>query len=148
MLSLGRLTLVAVAAGVAAALGVLVPGRPSARDSSPASLRRGGARMTTLITVLLTVLRGLRSRTLLSVTSLAMMVLAVSGAVLGPMFQLAATESYTLTRLDESPDPVTALSWQVSTRGGTDLETLVASATDLVEEAVSLPSTPRRRCTS
>ncbi len=89
------------------------------------------------MTTFLTVLRGLRSRALLSLTSLAMMVLAVAGAVLGPMFQQAATDSYTLTRLDEAADPVTALSWQ-ATSDGADLADLVSAATD--EVAALLPA--------
>ena len=85
------------------------------------------------MTTLLTVLRGLRSRALLSATTLAMMVLAVSGAVLGPMFQQASTQSYALTRLDETPDPVTALSWQAASAGTADLSSLVDGAREEAE---------------
>jgi putative ABC transport system permease protein len=87
------------------------------------------------MTTLLTILRGLRSRSLLSVTSLAMMVLAVSGAVLGPMFQEASTESYLLTRLDEAPDPVTALSWEAVIGPTGDLHDLIGSAAAEAERA-------------
>lgn len=83
--------------------------------------------------ILAAVLRGLRARALLSVTSLAMMVLALAGAVLGPMFQQSSVDSYTLTRIDATPAPLTALSWSAfATRsaGGVepDLDGLVASA--------------------
>ena len=48
-----------------------------------------------------TVLLGLRSRALLTAGSLLLISLAVGSAVLGPIFQVAATNSYLVTRLAE-----------------------------------------------
>ena len=87
------------------------------------------------MTTLATVLRGLRARALLSVTSLAMMVLVLAGVVLGPVFQQASVDSYTLTRVDDAPEPLTALSWS-ATSGGPDAAS--ASGLDgLVDAAVA-----------
>jgi putative ABC transport system permease protein len=74
------------------------------------------------------VLRGLRARGLLSAVTLVMMVLAVAGTVVGPVLQQAATTSYTLTRVDDAPDPLTALTWTVSPGRQRDLDRLVADA--------------------
>ena len=91
------------------------------------------------MTTFATVLRGLRSRALLSLASLAMMVLALAGVVLGPVFQQASVDSYTLTRVDAAPEPLTALSWSAyvagpqSEVGSADLDTLVGSAVEQVD---------------
>lgn len=91
------------------------------------------------MTTLATVLRGLRSRALLSAASLAIMVLAVSGAVLGPVFQQASTASYTLTLVDQAPDNLTALTWQVQPRRPRTLDALVADAVAEVERVSPAP---------
>ncbi len=85
------------------------------------------------MTTLATVLRGIRSRALLSLTSLAMMVVVLAGVVLGPVFQQASVDSYTLARVDAAPEPLTALSWSASTAGpgdtvDADLDSLAAAA--------------------
>jgi hypothetical protein len=91
------------------------------------------------VTTFATVLRGLRSRALLSLASLAMMVLALAGVVLGPVFQQASVDSYTLTRVDAAPEPLTALSWSAyvtgsqSQVGSADLDSLVGSAVEEVD---------------
>ena len=38
--------------------------------------------------------------------------LAIGSAVLGPIFQVAVTNSYLVTRLDEAPNELTGLSWR------------------------------------
>lgn len=62
-------------------------------------------------TLLPTVLRGLRSRLLLSLGSVVLTALAVGSAVLGPAFQGAVTSSFLVTRLAEAPQNLTGLSW-------------------------------------
>ncbi|MCR6032686.1 FtsX-like permease family protein [Nocardioides sp. zg-579] len=62
-------------------------------------------------TLLATVLRGLRSRALLSGGSVLLLALAIGSAVLGPVFSAAVTSSYLVTRLDEAPNRLTGLSW-------------------------------------
>jgi hypothetical protein len=59
-----------------------------------------------------TVLRGLRSRALLSAGSVLLTALAIGSAVLAPIFQLAVTNSYLVTRLDEAPNNLTGLTWR------------------------------------
>ena len=54
-------------------------------------------------TLLGAVLRGLRSRALLSAGSVLLTALAIGSAVLGPVFQVAVTNSYVVTRLEEAP---------------------------------------------
>ncbi|MGH3336273.1 MAG: FtsX-like permease family protein [Nocardioides sp.] len=62
-------------------------------------------------TMLATVLRGLRSRALLTVGSVLLTALAIGAAVLGPIFQVAVTNSYYVTRLEEAPNLLTGLTW-------------------------------------
>jgi putative ABC transport system permease protein len=62
-------------------------------------------------TMLATVLRGLRSRALLTTGSVLLTALAIGAAVLGPIFQVAVTNSYYVTRLEEAPNPLTGLTW-------------------------------------
>ncbi len=83
-----------------------------------------------------TVLRGLMSRRLLSVSTLLLLVLAVGGAVLGPLFQQASTTSFTLTRIDEAPAPSSALTWQVQPGGRNELDQLVKDAEAATRAAV------------
>ena len=63
-------------------------------------------------TLLATVVRGLRARALLSAGSVLLTALAIGSAVLGPIFQVAVTNSYLVTRLDEAPNELTGLSWR------------------------------------
>ena len=73
------------------------------------------------MSLLVTVLRGLRSRLVLSAGSLVLIALAVGATVLGPMFQQASVESYTLGRLDRAPATQTALPVSAIGRGGQPL---------------------------
>ena len=63
------------------------------------------------MTMLGTIARGLRSRALLSVGSALLVALAVGAAVLGPMFSVAVTRSYAVTRINEAPAALTGTSW-------------------------------------
>ncbi|NYG54092.1 FtsX-like permease family protein [Nocardioides perillae] len=62
-------------------------------------------------TGLATVLRGVRARALLSAGSVLLTLLAVGSAVLGPVFSVAVTSSYLVTRLDDAPATLTGLTW-------------------------------------
>lgn len=55
------------------------------------------------------VVRGLRARALLSVATALLLALAIGSAVLGPIFELAVTSSYVVTRLNDAPNPLTGL---------------------------------------
>lgn len=57
------------------------------------------------------VLRGVRARRLLSAGSVTLSVLALAGAVLGPIFALVVTNSYLISRLNQSPATLTGLTW-------------------------------------
>lgn len=81
------------------------------------------------------VLRGLRSRALLSVGSVLLTALAVGSAVLGPAFQSAVTSSFLVTRLDDAPDNLTGLSWVWTPEDGSDVAATVARAEELALEA-------------
>ena len=63
-------------------------------------------------TLLATVLRGLRSRALLTAGSVLLTALAIGSAVLGPIFQEAVTNSYLVARLNEAPNTLTGLTWR------------------------------------
>jgi len=63
-------------------------------------------------TMLGTVIRGMRARLLLTVGSVLLASLAIGSAVLGPMFEVASTNSYVVTRLNEAPNPLTGLTWE------------------------------------
>jgi hypothetical protein len=82
--------------------------------------------------MLATVLRGLRSRALLSAGSELLTALAVGSAVLGPIFQSAVTNSYLVTRLNEAPNNLTGLSWVFQPDGpratATDAQAAAAAA--------------------
>jgi hypothetical protein len=56
-----------------------------------------------------TILRGLRSRTLLSAGSVLLTALAIGSAILGPIFAEAVTNSYVVTRLGEAPASATGV---------------------------------------
>ncbi len=56
------------------------------------------------------VLRGIRSRALLSAGSILLIALAIGSAVLGPVFQVAVTNSYVVTRLNDALPRSTGLS--------------------------------------
>ena len=56
------------------------------------------------------IVRGLRSRALLSAGSVLLTALAIGSAVLGPVFSEAVTNSYVVTRLQETPPGLTGTS--------------------------------------
>jgi putative ABC transport system permease protein len=63
-----------------------------------------------MIQLLGAIVRGLRSRALLSAGSVLLTALAIGSAVLGPVFSEAVTNSYVVTRLQETPAGLTGLS--------------------------------------
>lgn len=63
-----------------------------------------------MIQLLGTIVRGLRSRALLSIGSVVLAALALGSAVLGPIFAEAVTNSYVVTRLQEASAASTDLS--------------------------------------
>ena len=76
------------------------------------------------------VVRGLASRASLTLGTLGLVVVAVAATLLGPAFQQASVESYTLGRLDQASDLQTALTWTARrTSPDVPLDELVASAT-------------------
>lgn len=88
--------------------------------------------MTLRTTMLGTVLRGMRSRALLSAGSVLLTALAIGSAVLGPIFQVAVTNSYLVTRLDEAPNALTGLTWRFRPDG-----TMQARSDQAVRRAVT-----------
>ncbi|HXH80704.1 FtsX-like permease family protein [Nocardioides sp.] len=62
-----------------------------------------------MISLLGTIVRGVRSRALLSAGSVVLAALALGSAVLGPIFSEAVTNSYVVTRLQEAPAASTGL---------------------------------------
>ena len=63
-----------------------------------------------MIQLLGAIVRGLRSRALLSAGSVLLTALAIGSAVLGPVFSEAVTNSYIVTRLQETPAGLTGIS--------------------------------------
>lgn len=78
-------------------------------------------------------LDGLRSRALLSVGTLVLLVVAVASAVLGPAFTVAVSNSYAIARLAEEPNPVTGRVWEYQPTETTSPERTVADARDAVD---------------
>jgi hypothetical protein len=92
-----------------------------------------------------TVVRGIHARMLLSLGSLLLTALAVGSAVLGPMFQVAATNSYVVARLAEEPHLLTGLTWTFEPAGSlaTDPEAAASQAVDVIDARTSAAfSTP------
>ena len=63
-----------------------------------------------MIQLLGAIVRGLRARALLSAGSVLLTALAIGSAVLGPVFSEAVTNSYVVTRLDETAPGLPGLS--------------------------------------
>lgn len=94
-----------------------------------------------MITTLLTIVRGLRARAMLSVSTFLLVAVAIGAATLGPAFEAASARSYTLTRVAEASEPQTALSWSASPdgpRGRGDLASLTAFETATADVVRSL----------
>lgn len=88
------------------------------------------------MTMMLTVLRGLRSRALLSGGSVLLISLAIGSAVLGPIFAVAVTDSFLVSRLDEAPNALTGLSWRFDP-DGQDLEDGTTASEQAIDDAVA-----------
>ena len=97
------------------------------------------------------ILRGLRSRALLSAGSVLLTALAVASAVLGPIFSEAVTNSYVVTRLREAPPGLTGLSRVFTPEGAqspAEAQAAARRASDALNEgpwgeAVTTLETPR-----
>ncbi|HEY0642231.1 MAG TPA: hypothetical protein VGD39_02340, partial [Nocardioides sp.] len=81
-----------------------------------------------MIQLLGAIVRGLRARALLSAGSVLLTALAIGSAVLGPVFSEAVTNSYVVTRLQETAPGLTGLSRVFTPDEGTDLEQAEADA--------------------
>lgn len=75
-----------------------------------------------MIQLLGAIVRGLRARALLSAGSVLLTALAIGSAVLGPVFSEAVTNSYVVTRLQETAPGLTGLSRVFTPDEGTALE--------------------------
>lgn len=85
------------------------------------------------------ILRGLRARALLSAGSVLLTALAIGSAVLGPVFSEAVTNSYVVTRLQETPSGLTGLSRVFTPDSGVALE---RAERDAVAASESLTTGP------
>ena len=74
-----------------------------------------------MIQLLGAIVRGLRARALLSAGSVLLTALAIGSAVLGPVFSEAVTNSYVVTRLQETPAGLTGLSRVLTPDDGSDV---------------------------
>ena len=93
--------------------------------------------MSSMFGMLGAILRGVRSRALLSAGSVLLTALAVASAVLGPIFAGAVTNSYLVTRLREAPPSLTGLSRVFtpdSQQSGADAVRDAVAATDARNE--------------
>lgn len=95
-------------------------------------------------TLLATVLRGLRSRALLSAGSVLLIALAIGSAVLGPIFQVAVTNSYLVSRLNDVPNYLSGLTWEFHPDAKYDGSPLQAlqQATSVTDDRVQGPFAP------
>ena len=75
-----------------------------------------------MIQLLGAIVRGLRSRALLSAGSVLLTALAIGSAVLGPVFSEAVTNSYVVTRLQETAPGLTGLSRVFTPDSGSSLD--------------------------
>jgi hypothetical protein len=81
-----------------------------------------------MIQLLGAIVRGLRARALLSAGSVLLTALAIGSAVLGPVFSEAVTNSYVVTRLQETAPGLTGLSRVFTPDEGTPLQQAEADA--------------------
>ncbi len=96
-----------------------------------------------MIQLLGAIVRGLRSRALLSAGSVLLTALAIGSAVLGPVFSEAVTNSYIVTRLQETPAGLTGISRVFtpdSTSSVEQAERDAAAASDAVNRGPWAPS--------
>ncbi|GAA5105964.1 hypothetical protein GCM10023339_02400 [Alloalcanivorax gelatiniphagus] len=85
------------------------------------------------------ILRGLRSRALLSAGSVLLTALAIGSAVLGPVFSEAVTNSYVVTRLQETPAGLTGVSRVFTPDSGVALEQAKDDAVAASEDLTTGP---------
>ena len=79
---------------------------------------------------------GLRSRVLLSVGILVLLVLAIGSAVLGPAFALAVSNGYAVSRLAEERNALTGRTWEFRPDGSS------TAPADLLDDAISAVPLP------
>ena len=98
-----------------------------------------------MIQLLGAIVRGLRSRALLSAGSVLLTALAIGSAVLGPVFSEAVTNSYVVTRLQETPPGLTGLSRVFTPDSGSSIDEArrdaVAASTSLTKGSWRAPDT-------
>ena len=92
-----------------------------------------------MIQLLGAIVRGLRSRALLSAGSVLLTALAIGSAVLGPVFSEAVTNSYVVTRLQETAPGLTGLSRVFTPDSGSSLEQAEADAAAASSELTTGP---------
>lgn len=80
------------------------------------------------------ILRGLRARALLSAGSVLLSALAIGSAVLGPVFSEAVTNSYVVTRLQETAPGLTGVSRVFTPDPGTEVDRARAAAAAASEQ--------------
>ena len=80
------------------------------------------------------ILRGLRARALLSAGSVLLAALAIGSAVLGPIFSEAVTNSYVVTRLQETAPGLTGTSRVFTPDEGSDLEQAERAARTVADD--------------
>ena len=85
------------------------------------------------------IVRGLRSRALLSAGSVLLTALAIGSAVLGPVFSEAVTNSYVVTRLQETAPGLTGLSRVFTPDTGSSIEQAEQDAVAASEERTTGP---------
>jgi putative ABC transport system permease protein len=78
-------------------------------------------------------LRGLRSRSLLTVGSVLLAAIAVAAAVVGPMYQSASAASYLISKLRLQPDFVTGVTVDYTPARPVDAATAERAATSVVD---------------
>jgi hypothetical protein len=92
-----------------------------------------------VIQLLGAIVRGLRSRALLSAGSVLLTALAIGSAVLGPVFSEAVTNSYVVTRLQETAPGLTGLSRVFTPDSGSSLEQAERDAAAASQELTTGP---------
>ncbi len=95
------------------------PRRARRDDAAQPAPRAGGSPVIQLFGA---IVRGLRSRALLSAGSVLLTALAIGSAVLGPVFSEAVTNSYVVTRLQETAPGLTGMSRVFTPDAGSSLE--------------------------
>ena len=86
--------------------------------------------MTRFRWLLATSLRGLASRTVLSLGSLLLTVIAIASAVVGPSYQLNAANSFVIAQLEAQPLINTGLTFDYQRAQGESADRAIATALD------------------